>query len=87
MILESIAQASSILLYKNSRKFKKKETYYLASIDYVRFRYPVVPGDQLIIEVTCEKKILNFTKFKGIITVNNKIVCEAKITGVISPDN
>ena len=51
--------------------------YYFAGIDEARFKRPVVPGDQMIMEVTFEKTRRGLTRFKGVALVDGKVVCEA----------
>lgn len=77
LILEAMAQATGVLTFKSIEKIKQKKNYYFAGINDVRFKKPVIPGDQMIIEVNFEKTRKNFSRFKGIVTVGNKIVCEA----------
>ena len=64
LILEAMAQATG-------------ELYYFAGIDEARFKRPVVPGDQMIMEVTFEKTRRGLTRFKGVALVDGKVVCEA----------
>ncbi|WDI79010.1 3-hydroxyacyl-ACP dehydratase FabZ [Candidatus Purcelliella pentastirinorum] len=79
LILEAMAQATGILAFKSLGELKIGELYYFAGVDNARFKYPVVPGDQLIIKVYFDKTRCGLTKFKGIAYVKNKIVCEADI--------
>jgi 3-hydroxyacyl-[acyl-carrier-protein] dehydratase len=76
-ILEAMAQATGILAFKSVGKLEPGELYYFAGIDSARFKRPVVPGDQMIMEVTFEKTRRGLTRFKGVATVDGKIVCEA----------
>lgn len=77
LILEAMAQATGILAFKSVGKLEPGELYYFAGIDEARFKRPVVPGDQMIMEVTFEKTRRGLTRFKGVATVDGKIVCEA----------
>ncbi len=77
LILEAMAQATGILAFKSLGKLEPEELYYFAGIDEARFKRPVVPGDQMIMEVTFEKTRRNLTRFKGLATVEGKIACEA----------
>lgn len=77
LILEAMAQATGILAFKSVGKLKSGELYYFAGIDEARFKRPVVPGDQMIMEVTFEKTRRGLTRFKGVAIVDSKIVCEA----------
>lgn len=58
-------------------KLEPGELYYFAGIDEARFKRPVVPGDQMIMEVTFEKTRRGLTRFKGVALVDGKVVCEA----------
>lgn len=77
LIIESMAQATGVLAFKSMSKLSQRKIYYFASINNARFKKPVIPGDQMIIEVYFKKIRKNFSRFKGIVTVGNKIVCEA----------
>ena len=77
MILEAMAQATGILEFKSGGKLEPGELYYFAGIDEARFKRPVVPGDQMIMEVTFEKTRRGLTRFKGVALVDGKGVCEA----------
>ena len=77
LILEAMAQATGILAFKSVGKLEPGELYYFAGIDEARFKRPVVPGDQMVMEVTFEKTRRGLTRFKGVATVDGKIVCEA----------
>ena len=71
------AQATGILAFKSVGKLEPGELYYFAGIDEARFKRPVVPGDQMIMEVTFEKTRRGLTRFKGVALVDGKVVCEA----------
>ncbi len=79
LILEAIAQATAILTFKSTSKLSNNELYYFAAIDEARFKFPVHPGDQMIIEVEFLKVKQGITRFKGITKINNKVSCEAFI--------
>jgi 3-hydroxyacyl-[acyl-carrier-protein] dehydratase len=51
--------------------------FYLAAVDEARFRRPVVPGDQLRIEVTVLKWKIKFCKLQAVATVNGDVAAEA----------
>ena len=76
LILEAMAQATGILAFKSVGKLEPGELYYFAGIDEARFKRPVVPGDQMIMEVTFEKTRRGLTRFKGVALVDGKVVCE-----------
>ncbi len=77
LILESMAQVGAVIalsMPENEGKF-----VYFAGIDQVRFRKPVVPGDQLRIEVEALKMKGSIGKMKGIARVENEIAAECEI--------
>ena len=56
-----------------------KTVYYFAGIDAARFKRPVEPGDQLIMEVTLDRMKAGIFKFKGVTRVGDNIACEAEL--------
>ncbi len=80
LIIEAMAQAGGILFAVSQPEEKRGGPVYFMGMDKVKFRKPVVPGDQLIFEV----KILNMrskaVKMSGIATVEGKCVAEAEFT-------
>lgn len=79
LILEAMAQATGVLAIKSYGKLNDNELYYFASIDGAKFKQPVVPGDQMLIEVEFIKEKRGITLFTGKATVDGKIVCEAEL--------
>lgn len=79
LILEAMAQATGVLAFTMVGKPEPGELYYFASIDNARFKRPVVPGDQLILEVEYLKEKRGIAAFKGVATVNGEIVCSADL--------
>lgn len=79
LILEAMAQATGVLAIQSYGKLKEGELYYFASIDNARFKRPVVPGDQLVLEVEFIKERRGITLFTGKAYVDGKIVCEADL--------
>ncbi|MCV2502288.1 MAG: 3-hydroxyacyl-ACP dehydratase FabZ [Candidatus Lightella neohaematopini] len=79
LILEAIAQATGILAFKSVSKLAPGELYYFAAVNSARFKKPVQPGDQMIIEVTFVKERNGMAKFNGIVTVDNVLVCKASM--------
>ena len=62
--LECIAQAGAFLLLNTLEEPLKKNAF-ISAIDEARFRQPVLPGDQLRIEVIIAKRKLNICRFQG----------------------
>jgi 3-hydroxyacyl-[acyl-carrier-protein] dehydratase len=53
--------------------------YYFAGIDAARFKRPVEPGDQLVMDVSLERSRAGIYKFKGVTRVAGEIACEAEL--------
>lgn len=78
LILEALAQATGILAFRtNGKRPDEKSLYYFVGIDEARFKQPVVPGDQLLLEVEVIKSKRGVWKFNGVAKVEGHIVCSA----------
>jgi 3-hydroxyacyl-[acyl-carrier-protein] dehydratase len=82
-IIEAMAQAGAVLLFREvpDREYK---LLYFTGIDEARFRRPVVPGDQLRLELTVLKYKLGFAKLRGEAFVGEQLVAEATISSAIA---
>jgi 3-hydroxyacyl-[acyl-carrier-protein] dehydratase len=78
LILESLAQAGGVLLLSQVPDRETKLLYFVA-IDGARFRRPVVPGDQLRLEVTTITWRGGFCKMQGKATVDGELAAEATL--------
>ena len=78
LILEALAQSMGILAFK-THEIKGGELFYFAGIDEARFKRPVLPGDQMELNVQVIKERRGITAFTGIATVNGEVACEAKL--------
>lgn len=79
LIIEAMAQAGGVLVYSSRSAGKRKELVYFMGIDKARFRKPVVPGDQLVLEVVWTKRRGNVSKMSGKATVDGTLVAEAEV--------
>ncbi|GLS82715.1 3-hydroxyacyl-[acyl-carrier-protein] dehydratase FabZ [Paraferrimonas haliotis] len=79
LILEAMAQATGILAFKTIDRPPTEVLYYFAGIDKVRFKRPVVPGDQLIFEVRMIKERRGIGVFYGEAKVDGQVVCSAEL--------
>ena len=80
MILEALAQAAAILSFRNLHRESTKELlYYFVGIDNARFKKPVIPGDQLILNVSMLRQVRGIGKFAAHATVDNVLVTEAEL--------
>jgi 3-hydroxyacyl-[acyl-carrier-protein] dehydratase len=83
LIIEAMGQAGGVLAYASLPREKHGSLIYFMGMDRVRFRKPVVPGDQLIFEVKMVKQRLKAIKMSGVATVNEKLVAEAELMATI----
>lgn len=79
LIIEAMAQVAAILAYKSSDESIRSKVTYFVGIDNTKFRKPVVPGDQLRLELEangCRRGIWNFV---GKAYVDGKLVTESEL--------
>jgi 3-hydroxyacyl-[acyl-carrier-protein] dehydratase len=76
LIIEAMAQTGGLLLLKDVPDRQNKLLYFVA-LDGARFRRPVVPGEQLLLDVTVVTWRGNFCKLQGKATVNGELAAEA----------
>ncbi len=80
LIMEALAQAGGILAFKSTdSRPSQNRLFYFAGIENARFRAPVVPGDQLSLEVEVLKQKRGIWKFKAEAKVAGKLVAEAEL--------
>ena len=80
LMLEALAQAAALLSFVTLGETPDDKTvYYFAGIDAARFKRPVEPGDQLILEVTLERRKAGIFKFKARATVGDELAVEAEL--------
>jgi 3-hydroxyacyl-[acyl-carrier-protein] dehydratase len=80
LILEAMAQAAGVLVFRSRGTPPDDKTlYYYVGIDTARFKKPVVPGDQLEIEVHIQRTLRNISKFGCTARVAGEVVAEATI--------
>jgi beta-hydroxyacyl-ACP dehydratase FabZ len=78
LIIESMAQVAGVLIYRDLPD-KEKKLIYFTGIENAKFRRPVVPGDQLHVEMRILNRRNNFGKMEGRATVEGKLVAEAVV--------
>jgi 3-hydroxyacyl-[acyl-carrier-protein] dehydratase len=76
-ILEALAQVGGILMIKSLNLEIGKYAVVFAGIDDARFKKPVYPGDQLILELDVVSLKKSLSKMKGTAKVDNQVVAEA----------
>ena len=85
LIVESMAQASGILgLRSMDAPLGAGTNVYFAGIDNARFKQPVVPGDQLVVEVDYQRDRRGIWKFSGQAKVDGKVAASADIMVALS---
>jgi 3-hydroxyacyl-[acyl-carrier-protein] dehydratase len=80
LMLEAMAQAAALLTFDTLGVAPDDKTvYYFAGIDGARFKRPVEPGDQLVMDVSLERAKAGIYKFKGTTRVGDEVACEAEL--------
>lgn len=80
LMLEAMAQAAALLAFDTLGQTPDDQTvYYFAGIDGARFKRPVEPGDQLVMDVSLERMKAGIFKFKGVARVGEEVACEAEL--------
>jgi 3-hydroxyacyl-[acyl-carrier-protein] dehydratase len=80
LIVEALAQAAAILAYQSRSKEEAQEIlFYLGSIENARFKKVVVPGDQLRLEISVQRRRARVWKFSGVALVDGEVVCTAEM--------
>jgi len=80
LILEAMAQAAGILTFVTANVYPDENVkFYFAGIDRARFRRPVLPGDQLLLKATLERRIRTIWKFATVAEVGGEEVCSAEM--------
>ena len=80
LMLEAMAQTAGLLAFSgNSAGSDTSSVIYFAGIDGARFKRPVEPGDQLVMDVEILRHKAGIYKFKGTARVGEDIACEAEL--------
>lgn len=80
LIVEAMAQVAGVLAFSSGIQ---GSAVYFMSIEKAKFRKPVVPGDQLRLEVTVIQQRGNVWKFSGTATVEDKVASESEFTAMV----
>lgn len=85
--IEAMAQAAGCIVMSADENYEtKKRSVLFMSIDGVKFRKPVRPGDQLKMHLEKVKERRNIFVFKGVSMVDGQVVSEAELTAMIVED-
>lgn len=84
LIVEAMAQAAAVLSFKTMNVLPTEDSvYYFAGIDNVRFKKPVSPGDQLVLNVKIDRVLKGIWKYKAQAKVDDQIVAEAEMMCIL----
>ena len=86
LIVEALAQLGGVLAIRSS-SMEGSPIVYLTGIDKARFRKPVIPGDQIRLEVEVVKRRPPFWKMQGRAFVGPDLVCEAESTAMMQAED
>ncbi len=85
LIIEAMAQAAAVLAFESvpAKNPDEQRIVYLAGVDNARFKRPVVPGDQLILQITVDRIMRNIGKFSCTAKVDGQLVTEATLIAAL----
>ena len=83
LLLEGMAQTAGALCVASRLAGAKPSIVYLMTIDKVKFRKPVVPGDQVHYHMTKIAKRRNMWWYRGEAKVDGALVCEARLSAML----
>ena len=83
LMIEVMAQIGGVLALRTTQDVGRPVVY-LTGIDKAKFRKPVVPGDQLRVEVEVLRKKPPFWKMQGKAMVGSSLACEAEMTAMVT---
>ncbi len=84
LVIEALAQAAGILLI-HDRADREGHLVYLAGVESAKFRRPVSPGDQLVLDVEIIRSRRLFARVSGTARVDGETVAEAILTSAMVP--
>jgi 3-hydroxyacyl-[acyl-carrier-protein] dehydratase len=83
LLIEGMAQTAGALCVASRAAGAKPSVVYLMTIDKVKFRKPVVPGDQVRYHMTRIAKRRNMWWFRGEAKVEGALVCEGHVSAML----
>jgi 3-hydroxyacyl-[acyl-carrier-protein] dehydratase len=86
LIVEAMAQVGGILAYMTTQGHLEKKLYLFLGMDKVRFRRQVVPGDQLILEMTTVRSGKKVWKMVGKALVEGNLVAEGEFMAALTQE-
>ncbi len=86
LIVEAMAQTAGVLVFKSLPDGNRKKPVYFLGIDNVKFRKPVIPGDQLRLELEISRHRQSIWGFNGKAFVEGKLVAEADLLAMLGEE-
>ncbi len=86
LIVEAMAQTAGVLALKSIPEENQKKPVFFLGMDNVRFRKPVIPGDQLRLELEISRHRQSIWGFKGKAFVDGKLVAEADLLAMLGEE-
>jgi len=86
LIIEAMAQTAGLLVFKSIPEEEGEKLVYFLGIDHFRFRKPVIPGDQLRLELEITKHRQSIWGFKGKALVDGKLVAEGELLAMLGEE-
>jgi 3-hydroxyacyl-[acyl-carrier-protein] dehydratase len=83
LIIEAMAQTGGILAYTSEPDAQGKLIFFMG-MDKVKFRRPVVPGDQLLMELTLSHRSSRAWRMQGKATVDGQVAVQAELTAALN---
>ncbi len=84
LIVEAMAQAAAILSFKTMGIMPTEDSvYYFAGIDSARFKKPVSPGDQIVLNVRIDRILKGIWKYNATAKVDGEVVAEASMMCIL----
>jgi len=84
LIVEAMAQAAAVLSFKTMDMMPSNDSvYYFAGIDSARFKKPVSPGDQIVLNVKIDRILKGIWKYTGVAKVDGAVVAEANMMCIL----
>ena len=83
LIVEAMGQTAGVLVFKTLGKEAEGKGVLFMSLNNVKFRRPVVPGDQLRMELEVTRRRGNIWAFRGKALVDGKVAAEAELMAMI----
>jgi 3-hydroxyacyl-[acyl-carrier-protein] dehydratase len=86
LIIEAMAQTAGILVFNSLPQEDRKKNVFFLGIDNVRFRKPVIPGDQLRMELEITRHRQSIWGFKGKALVDGNLVAEGDLMAMLGEE-